>query len=341
MAMERVRGGQALSKFEFHDCLRDWLENTDDAIIGPEDVDGRTGWIHVHDGSGTFVLHADTGRHAVSWYLQTVELYGKDLQWEITESHCGNPTAVAYGPKKLRYKSFYLYVAKGSAVTLASGRTPARAKRVTENWQTITLETAIQAVEAYNSGRYNGFDNLQLDLRGRQIFAGGLGQTLEAILEQVRFIGEDYGGVAGFRAARSLAPAVAQQIYADRDVYAKITESALPLLQAASSVETIAYLLKPFVKSLHQKRNWQVWACKFLSFLNCDAFLIEDSRVDRFFELIGHPNSAQKYVTLLHRFRNFAMSHDSWLDQLRAADHRHASCDNKLWDKVFYGVAEL
>jgi hypothetical protein len=201
MAMERVRGGQALSKFEFHDCLRDWLENTDDAIIGPEDVDGRTGWIHVHDGSGTFVLHADTGRHAVSWYLQTVELYGKDLQWEITESHCGNPTAVAYGPKKLRYKSFYLYVAKGSAVTLASGRTPARAKRVTENWQTITLETAIQAVEAYNSGRYNGFDNLQLDLRGRQIFAGGLGQTLEAILEQVRFIGEDYGGVAGFRAA--------------------------------------------------------------------------------------------------------------------------------------------
>ena len=107
--MERVRRDQPLSKPEFHRRLRFWLENAEDAIIGPEDVDGRTGWVYVRDGSTVFMLHADTKRDAVQRYLQLVSLYGDDLQWEITESQRGKLTAVVYGPEKIRRKSFYLY----------------------------------------------------------------------------------------------------------------------------------------------------------------------------------------------------------------------------------------
>jgi hypothetical protein len=69
-----------------------------------------------------------------------------------------------------------------------------------------------------------------------------------------------------------------------------------------------------------------------------DAFLIEDGRLDQFFRLIGYLNSAQKYVTLLHRFRDFAMSHDSWLEPLSAADHGHSPCNNKLTSLLPFGL---
>jgi hypothetical protein len=341
MPMERIRRSQALSKFEFHKRLRDWLDDTDDAFIGPESIDGRTGWIHVHDGSNVFVLHADTGRDAVRQYLQTVAVHRNDLGWEITQSQRGNMTAVVYGPKKIRYKSFYFYVANGPRVAPGYGRKSTKTKGAPQNYHTITINTAIEAIKAYNSGTYNGVGNIDLDLRGRRMFAGGLGATFEQVLEQLHFIGRDYGGVAGFPVALALTPTVADAIWADRDDYASAAKSAHPLVHGASSIATITYLLKPFVRSLHGKRNWQVWASKFWHFLNCDAFLIEDSRVDRFFELVGRPSSAQKYFTLLQRFRDFEVSHRSWVEQLRAADHGHASCDNKLWDKVFYGVSEL
>ena len=94
------------------------------------------------------------------------------------------------------------------------------------------------------------------------------------------------------------------------------------------------------MKPLHGKSKWQTWAAKFWHFLNPDAFPVEDSRVDKFFGLV-QTNSSQKYVTLLGRFREFDLAHQSWLPQLRKVDSGHAWCDNKLWDKVCYGVVEV
>jgi hypothetical protein len=110
MPMERVDRDQALSKTEFHDRLREWL-NSNEAMIGSEDVPGVTSWIYVRDGVAIFALHADTKRPAVEWYLEKVSLYGDDLLWAVTESARGNETAVVYGPDKMRNKGFYLYVA--------------------------------------------------------------------------------------------------------------------------------------------------------------------------------------------------------------------------------------
>jgi hypothetical protein len=70
---------------------------------------GREGWIHVRDGNRLFKLNADCTREAVKHYLDLVSLYGDDLEWNITTSNRGNPTALLFGPKSVRYESFPLY----------------------------------------------------------------------------------------------------------------------------------------------------------------------------------------------------------------------------------------
>jgi hypothetical protein len=177
---------------------------------------------------------------------------------------------------------------------------------------------------AYNNdSNYSASKRLDLDRRARQLFTNGLAPTHDGILEQVNFIGKDYGGVAGFKAALPLAPAIAADIYAVRDRYSDLTKSAPPLRQTPSSLKVISELLVPFLKPLHGKSKWQTWAAKFWHFLNSDAFPVEDSRVDKFFSIV-QTNSPQKYITLLERFREFDSTHQRWLPQLRKADSGHA-----------------
>jgi len=83
MPMERVDRDQALSNSEFHRRLREWLENTNEAMIGPEDVPGATSWIHVREGSAVFALNANTKRYAIEGYLQKVSVHGDDLVWTV------------------------------------------------------------------------------------------------------------------------------------------------------------------------------------------------------------------------------------------------------------------
>jgi hypothetical protein len=209
------------------------------------------------------------------------------------------------------------------------------------NCRSITRSLAAEAIQAYNTDcYYSANKGLDLDRRAQQLFTNGLARTPEAILEQVHFIGKDYGGVAGFKVALSLAPLIASDIYNIRDRYSNLVQSAFPLRQVPSSIKIIAELYAPFVKPLHRKSKWQTWAAKFWHFLNPDAFPIEDSRVDKFF-CIDQTNSPEKYVMLLDRFREFDLAHQSWLPHLRQVDAGQAWCDNKLWDKVCYGVVEI
>ena len=113
MPMDRVASrGEAISKAEFHRRLRRWLDETDDAIAGAEDVVGPTPWVHVRDGVDLFVLHADTPRSAIERYLLAVSRHGDSLPWEIVESRKGKMTKVAYGPEGTKDDSFYFYAAR-------------------------------------------------------------------------------------------------------------------------------------------------------------------------------------------------------------------------------------
>ncbi len=215
-------------------------------------------------------------------------------------------------------------------------------------WKTITLETAKQAVRAYNEQVWNegGLSrcNLDIDAEARALFAQGLGRSVKEILRQVEFIGRGgswgYGGVAGYQAALKLAPLIATDIYKSRSGYEQAASSALPLLRHIPSRNTIETLYAPFVKPLDGKRNWLIWATKFWHFLNPDAFPIEDKRVHIFFG-IDEPNSVDKYLNFCNTFRRFALSHQGWLPELRQLDRGSAWCDNKIWDKMCYSLPDL
>jgi hypothetical protein len=110
MPAERIKRGDAISKKRFHALLQRWIETTDEEVVGPEDIDERTSWVHVREGGVVFGLHADTSRKAVRSYLQLVRFQDDDLAWEIVASQKGKMTALVYGPDRVRIKPFYLYV---------------------------------------------------------------------------------------------------------------------------------------------------------------------------------------------------------------------------------------
>jgi hypothetical protein len=224
--------------------------------------------------------------------------------------------------------------------TSTAGKLTVKTGGVATTWKTITLERAKSAVKAYNEGVYGCLKNPDLDRQARDMFADGLGSSCSKIERQVEFIGRDYGGAAGFKAAFVLAPDIARDIFANRDRYVQAARSALPILTKVPSRDTIEILYDPFVKPLHGKSNWQVWGTKFWHFLNPDAFPIEDSRVDTFFALTDL-NSVDKYLKFLNRFRGFVLAHQSWLPELRQVDGGDAWSDTKLWDKMCYGLVDL
>ncbi|MGB8060706.1 MAG: hypothetical protein WCF26_02270 [Candidatus Sulfotelmatobacter sp.] len=220
--------------------------------------------------------------------------------------------------------------------------------------RTVTLDRACQSVKVYNEGLYGCVKNPDLDKQAHGMFADGLGSTLGKIERQVTFIGDDYGGVAGRPAALRLAPDIARDIFQNREEYERAASSALPILSEATDRSAIEILFLPFVKPLVDKNgretsNWLVWAAKFWHHLNPPAFPIEDSRVDDFFVLKNDSASVDKYMKLLDRFRSFVLSHQDWLPQLRQADSgvdgevdgAPVCSDNKLWDKMIYGLGDL
>jgi hypothetical protein len=182
--------------------------------------------------------------------------------------------------------------------------------------------------------------NIDIDIKARAIFSAGLATTNDGILRQVRFIGKDYGGVAGQPGAIGLAPEIASDILHNREQYQKAASNSSPIFLHIPDRNTIEILYRPFIKDFNRSSKWQVWGSKFWHFLNPDAFPIADSRVNRFFDLYSRTNSVEMYLELLKRFRDFALSHQEWLPALREVDGDYAWCDNKLWDKMCYGLAE-
>jgi hypothetical protein len=172
------------------------------------------------------------------------------------------------------------------------------------------------------------------------MFRDGLGFTLERIREQVWFVGKDYGGAAGFQKALSIAPDIANAIFACRQRYCSAIALARPLVEGVPARDTVEVLCRPFIQPCERKRNWLVWGTKFWHFLNPEAFPIEDSRVDRFFKLTWDPDPVKRYLAMMYAFRGFALAHEAWVPILREADEAFSSV-NKIWDKVFFGAQEL
>src|SRR5687768_10271642 len=107
--MRQILVGDAKSKAEFHDALRQWLDTTTEETIGDAEF-GQTAWLHVRDGGATYRLNADTKRQGVADYLQLVDRFGDDLKWTIRPNRDGRENAVGYGPDCETVQRFYHYV---------------------------------------------------------------------------------------------------------------------------------------------------------------------------------------------------------------------------------------
>jgi hypothetical protein len=330
--------------------------------------DGRHGSTGVTVKKGTQLLQVEgfaTIRLPLSsTSMVTIPTYNRrqsDIVPADVSRAIGNDVACClFGDVYLRkYGSAPVLVNRAQSVR-SSPHTPCAASGTKQNktittCQTVSLDRACRAVEVYNKGLDgHGVVKDDLDIRARKMFANGLGSSTERIGEQLRFIGADYGGVAGRPAALKLVPNIAHDIFQNREEYERTAYSALPILsEVADRNTTIAFLYRPFVQPLVDKNgretsNWKVWAAKFWHHLNPCAFPIRDSRVDRFF-ILPTSNPIDEYLELLNRFRAFAVSHQEWLPHLRQVDGEvdgevdgiPVCSDNKLWDKMCYGLVDL
>jgi hypothetical protein len=106
----KVSRGKAISKRELHLVLRDWLDGTEERIIGDESLQGRTPWIYIRESSQLFKLHSDTNRLGVQSYLEQLKSGGDDILWTIVKNQRGKMNAVAFGQGLFRVNGFYLYL---------------------------------------------------------------------------------------------------------------------------------------------------------------------------------------------------------------------------------------
>lgn len=121
-------------------------------------------------------------------------------------------------------------------------REQVREPTVVTTYRTITLEVAGHAIKAYNDGTYGRLKNPVIDRQALEMFADGLGSTSGKIGRQVEFIGRDYGGAAGFKAAYELVPDITRDIVANRERYEQTAASAPPVLSQIASRGAIEIL---------------------------------------------------------------------------------------------------
>ena len=122
MPMQRVPRRSPLTKQELHRRLREWLDGTNERIIGDPDVDERSDWIWVADGPLLAQFHADTTREAVREYLSLVSRDSGHLRWTVCLSTKGRPSKVAVGPEARVIGGLYLYLADSLVGKLPLGQ---------------------------------------------------------------------------------------------------------------------------------------------------------------------------------------------------------------------------
>jgi len=110
MSMERVARGDWITKVEFHERLGRWYRETDDAVIGDPGTDRRTTWLWVRDGHRLARLFADTTREAVGQYLDLLRRLHGAIDWHVVPSAAGQNTKIAFGPDRVVFDGFHLYV---------------------------------------------------------------------------------------------------------------------------------------------------------------------------------------------------------------------------------------
>jgi hypothetical protein len=201
----------------------------------------------------------------------------------------------------------------------------------------IDIAAAIAACKAYNVGSYRGKANLQLDRWAYQLFRSGLATDLGALVEQLRFVAEDYGGAMGVYLDppydyEGEARRVALHLSPEVEAWNRIALAAEPLTDGAPGLDALRFLLGCFRGS----KRWPVWASKTLHFVRPDAFPILDSRAKGALGVADTDNSAESYERYCDRVRQALLSNADVIAAVRILPESNWLPDLKLLDNILF-----
>jgi hypothetical protein len=205
--------------------------------------------------------------------------------------------------------------------------------------RTFDSATAIRAIRNYNDGRYRGRPNLDLDRIAYDRFGSGLPNDPTALIDMVRFVGEEYGGAQlrflphGFREEAGMI--VDNLLPLLRDYQLAIAASR-PFNEAIPPIELLTFLLAPF----RGTKRWPVWATKTLHFLRPDVFPILDSRAKITLGLDQLGSSPQDYRRFCLAFHAALAANRDSIAAARIVDGGASPTDLKLLDKILYQLGD-
>jgi hypothetical protein len=87
----------ALRREEFHEALRQWLDETFDNRVGDEDSHAGPAWLWVRHGGACYYLGGTSTRAGVREYLRIVTEAHGDPEWFLTGTVPGVSDRVAVG----------------------------------------------------------------------------------------------------------------------------------------------------------------------------------------------------------------------------------------------------
>ena len=199
----------------------------------------------------------------------------------------------------------------------------------------IDAKDAVQHVCDYNAGCYRGRRNIDLDREGYERFRNGLSNDLEQLIDQIGFVGEQYGGVQERFLPHDIpteAALIATKLHRSLGQWVSVVEDAKPLVGEVQNESTLSFLLSPFTAT----KQWGVWASKTLHFLRPDVFPILDSNAKKSLGLTNLGGSSRDYRRFCFGFRDVLLANAQAIAAARIADANEAPTDLKLLDKILY-----
>ena len=199
----------------------------------------------------------------------------------------------------------------------------------------LDAATIRRLLVAYNAEYYPPARrlNVEVDADAYRHFAGGLARDLHGLVQQLVFIGWDFGGDRRCPVNR-VARALAERILSDAGYHDHL--GAQPSMeQALPDAESVKRALAPFVDlpaDVGRKRNFPVWASKVLHFSSrLLVFPVLDKRA---LLTLGRPASLP-YAAFVEGYRQPFLDH---LDRLRSAADvdPHSPTLLRRFDKALY-----
>jgi pimeloyl-ACP methyl ester carboxylesterase len=194
---------------------------------------------------------------------------------------------------------------------------------------------ALRSVAAYNRGRYRGRLNVTIDRDGYERFRHGLSRDTSALVEQLRFVGDDYGGAQVRFIPHSIgeeAALIARRLAPDLGEFSTLVKGLRMLSEAVPRQADLAHLFAPFVAT----KRWGVWASKTLHFLRPATFPVLDSRAKKALGVASLGSSAVDYHRFCLLLQEALSENLEVLAAARTVDDDASPSDLKLLDKILY-----